>query len=1115
MDPLSTTASIIAVLQIASDVVKYIVTAKGATKERRRLREEIFACESVLLQLQDHIDDADGGGIWWEKIKALEGPNTPLHRLWAAFEIIKTKLEPKRGLNKALSVLKWPFNEEETEKFILIVQRELSLLQLSLTMTCRDLILAVREKSTENGKLLAELIQMIRNESADLGGSIRELRKHQIESERQAIINWLTPVDYAIQQSDFINRRQSGTGKWLLDSPEFSTWLNTEAQTLFCPGIPGAGKTILTSIVVDDLYKRFCNDSTVGLAFVYCNFQQQHEQSVEDLVASLLKQLVQGLPELTDSIRSLYNKHKGKQMRPSFHEVTEVLQSVASIYSRLFIIIDALDECQTSPGCRARLLGEIFGLQTNHRANIFATSRTIADVKEIFEGSMTLEIRAMEEDIQRYIDSHIMYLPTFVGRDPALQEEIKTGIIGTVDGMFLLVQLHLDSLVGKRSPKAVRVALSKLPTGSQAYNQAYEAAMERICKQVADQAELAKQVLYWITCAKRPLTILELQHALAIEIGESELDRDNLPQIEDMISACCGLVTVDENRGVIRLVHYTTQEYFERTQKHWFPGAEDDITTACLTYLSFDVFESGFCESNDEFEKRLLSNPLYDYAARNWGHHALNSSIGTSQLTLDFLQNEPKSFAASQAMMIDPDRRYGDSGLETPRQMTGMHLAAYLGLRDTIAAFLEDSNEPDRKDSKGRTPLSYAAERGCETVVSLLLTIDGVNPNSQDCILGWTPLWHAVAANRTTIVAILLAEEAVDADAKSQQGRTPLSWAANRGNEAIVRLLLEKCTTNPDSADPIYGDTPLQSAASNGHDRIVQILLDRAEVDPNSKDRMYGRTSLSWAAERGHIAVVKVLLADERTDFSSKSKTGRSPLWFARERGHEAIINLLKEKMGPNHEPEGLTGPIPLWYAAESDQEVVAKLLLEDGVDPDQRSQYGRTPLSYAAERGHEGIVELLLQQDKVDPDSKDPEYRRTPLSWAAANGHEKVVKILLDREAVNPDSKSEQGRTAVSWAAGFGHEKVVKLLLLAGADPDSRSDSERTPLSHAAERGHEAVVSLLLKNGGVNPISKDSKYLRTPLAWAAMNGHHVIVELLSDSMQARGKLADLVECGV
>src|SRR4051794_26613842 len=86
---------------------------------------------------------------------------------------------------------------------------------------------------------------------------------------------------------------------------------------------------------------------------------------------------------------------------------------------------------------------------------------------------------------------------------------------------FLIAQLHLNFLKGKRSPTAVRDASKKLPTGSDAYHRAYSDAMERIEGQLSDQVELAKEALSWITCAKRPLTILELQHALAIKVGQT------------------------------------------------------------------------------------------------------------------------------------------------------------------------------------------------------------------------------------------------------------------------------------------------------------------------------------------------------------------------------------------------------------------------------------------------------------------------------------------------------------------------------------------------------------------------------------------------------------------
>jgi hypothetical protein len=124
--------------------------------------------------------------------------------------------------------------------------------------------------------------------------------------EHQAILDWLTPIDYATQQSDIISRWQEGTGQWLLGSGQFRTWVDQGNQTLFCPGIPGAGKTISAAIIIQELYTKFRNNLSVGIAYIYCNFRRQHEQKPVDLLVSLLKQLIQGLPSAPQSIFRLY-----------------------------------------------------------------------------------------------------------------------------------------------------------------------------------------------------------------------------------------------------------------------------------------------------------------------------------------------------------------------------------------------------------------------------------------------------------------------------------------------------------------------------------------------------------------------------------------------------------------------------------------------------------------------------------------------------------------------------------------------------------------------------------------------------------------------------------------
>ncbi|KAI9668938.1 MAG: hypothetical protein M1829_005250 [Trizodia sp. TS-e1964] len=219
---------------------------------------------------------------------------------------------------------------------------------------------------------------------------VDRLNERQDDQARLDILNWLTPIDYAPQQNDLICKREPGTGQWLLDSLKFKTWLQADNQTLLCHGLPGSGKTMLTSIVVNELITRFENDRSIGVAYIYFNFRQLDEQKVADLIANLLRQLVQDRPSLPEDVNLLYNKNKSKHTKPPLEESLKALHSVASTYSRIFIIIDALDECQTSNGCRSQFLSKVFNLQARSRANIFATSRSIPEITERFEGSFVI-----------------------------------------------------------------------------------------------------------------------------------------------------------------------------------------------------------------------------------------------------------------------------------------------------------------------------------------------------------------------------------------------------------------------------------------------------------------------------------------------------------------------------------------------------------------------------------------------------------------------------------------------------------------------------------------------------------------------------------------------------
>jgi hypothetical protein len=106
------------------------------------------------------------------------------------------------------------------------------------------------------------------------------------------ILKWISSTDFPAQQSDMIDRRQEETGQWFLDAPEFNNWIHGSKETLFCPGMPGAGKTMIAALAIDHLSRTIQND-TNGVVYIYCNYKTRADQNTTILLAAILRQLVQ------------------------------------------------------------------------------------------------------------------------------------------------------------------------------------------------------------------------------------------------------------------------------------------------------------------------------------------------------------------------------------------------------------------------------------------------------------------------------------------------------------------------------------------------------------------------------------------------------------------------------------------------------------------------------------------------------------------------------------------------------------------------------------------------------------------------------------------------------
>lgn len=438
MDGLSGAASIIAVLQLTAEVIKYLNDVKDAPKECQQCMTEASNLQSLLITLLYHLNQGKSGDPWYTAVRALNVENGPLDQYKQALKQLRSKAEIQDGVQKVKRRLLWKFCKADIAGILARIERLNTLVSMALES---DHLLGFPEPNyltcTHSNSKLSQAIKddsvLIRDALPTLQASTTALRDAQVLQQHHVIMEWLSPTNFPAQQHDIITRRQGGTGQWFLDSPKFKRWLEGSDKTLFCPGIPGAGKTMIAAIAIDHLYRTTpCDD--IGVAYLFCSYKAQSDQSVSSLFAALLKQLVQSRPDIAGPVKYIYDDHSKRGSRPSLDEILRTLQSVCANYAAVHIIVDALDECTDRDGAR-RLIDKFGELQATTDVRLLCTARFVPEITQKFESNSILEVRASEEDVRRYVASQLPRLPNCIKRDNELKRAVENKVIEAVDGM--------------------------------------------------------------------------------------------------------------------------------------------------------------------------------------------------------------------------------------------------------------------------------------------------------------------------------------------------------------------------------------------------------------------------------------------------------------------------------------------------------------------------------------------------------------------------------------------------------------------------------------------------------------------------------------------------------
>ncbi|RXW18604.1 hypothetical protein EST38_g7253 [Candolleomyces aberdarensis] len=934
----------------------------------------------------------------------------------------------------------------------------------------------------------------------------------------------------------------NGTGLWFTQTNEYRLWTRNTLKVLWGTGMPGAGKTILSGIIVDHLQKEFSSQKRVPVIFAYCRYTEKY--SASQFLAAWIRQLLEYDPATLRHISETFAIHQRQDTWPSEAELHELLSVICTGFEKVYIVLDGLDEAQED--VKIRLLEAIDTLPPTTRTLIM--SRPLKSFEYLVSGAAHIDIEARNEDIELFVEKKIAQMPrlrTMLAKKDSEKRRICQAIKEKSGGMFLVASLQIEALKGSMSPRALMNALETLPT---TINDLYKHTLKRIDAQSEPEVLLAKRALLWLVYALEPLPMNKLQHALATNLDLGIFDGEDMVSGESIFDVCCGLISGSHNSGLpptdrpLRLIHYTAHDFLKEACLSWFPAPHTFLSSICVVYLSAQLRYRNCPNGGDAFGRLIIFDdlrPFLDYAYRHWGTHSRlsNQERGLSPHVSQFV-SRPSAYPWKHVSYFDElgshhlAALYGLTGLltsmspscgVTPKhRFTLLHLAAIGGHVDSAKIVLKRWPEISVRDTSldGRTPLMLASSFNHEEMVKFLLSIDpdDIETLNARAACGCTALASAIKGRNAKIVELLASCQGVRFDVQTC-ARSPLSWAASQGHISLLRQLLSNPEIEVNAQHPFTGYTALCYASHLGHPGVVQILLSRKEVDIHLGP-ICGCTPLLLAASTNQLTTVALLLSNPNINIHARCTQSGTALSVATS---DALLKLILShgRILANATADDIH--ICLNLAARLGLKDTFSKLVHDALEP-ASLQMQSTVLIQAARHGHTAIVELALQF--VDVDAED-DKGWTALDAAADAGHTRTISLLLSHKAsvvhklralVLPKwpkidfprlASERQTSLSLALAAERKHHDVVDALLYVMM----RDCGNSATLIAACRSGRDAVVRSLLLQPDIN-VNVEDEHRWTPLAHAAWNNHRSVCHMLLAHPEIRpcaGKACPLV----
>ncbi|KAF1937062.1 hypothetical protein EJ02DRAFT_357676 [Clathrospora elynae] len=414
MDGLSAAASIWSLVQATGALIKYFNAAKSAPKDMSNIQRELSILNSLLItliNLKFHFENSETSREWNSVIRTLGVEHGPFAECADTMAQLNEKVSSKKGFR---AIATWAFIKDDVHEMLDKIAR---------LKTTINLILSADQLKLSN---------LMFTQVKELGSKLNNDQGREMVREA---LNWISSLNFRTQQARHKSLMDQHTGDWFLHSQEFGSWLEQPSQTLFCPGIPGAGKTMMAATVVNYIENNVLNASaSTNLAYIFCDYKSEEEQSVDQLLGCLLQQLIQSNHELAGPLIALHEAHAERKSFPSADEIAGILQAVISKHTDVYIVVDAIDECPQKNRKRRRLLSALQNLQVKTDVlHLLVTSRLSPDVAEAFKDAPTIEVEAHTDDVRRYVRGRFEDFKARLNDD--WQAKVEAAVINSTRGM--------------------------------------------------------------------------------------------------------------------------------------------------------------------------------------------------------------------------------------------------------------------------------------------------------------------------------------------------------------------------------------------------------------------------------------------------------------------------------------------------------------------------------------------------------------------------------------------------------------------------------------------------------------------------------------------------------